>query len=121
MRTETCCEVVTNNINKTYSCDRWCIVLSYSYTVVEAQQSDYSNSRGEQGAHDESLQHSNHQFDSRSCHSLYIPWGFNKQDEAQIVDFSAYNWFLMVPSIATKFQYVNSLFFIGGPRVKVPI
>jgi hypothetical protein len=32
MRTETCCEVVINNINKAYSCYCWCIVLSESYT-----------------------------------------------------------------------------------------
>jgi hypothetical protein len=31
VRTETCCEVVTNNINKTYSYDCWCIVLSDPY------------------------------------------------------------------------------------------
>jgi hypothetical protein len=43
MRTETCCEVVTNNNNKTYSCDCWCIFLSDSYVYVTQQDEPYSD------------------------------------------------------------------------------
>jgi hypothetical protein len=41
VRTETCCEVVTNNTNKTYSCDCWCIVWSDSYVYVTQQDALY--------------------------------------------------------------------------------
>jgi hypothetical protein len=34
MEAQTCCEVVTNNNNKTYSCDCWCIVLNDSFSSI---------------------------------------------------------------------------------------